>query len=136
MKLTFVAMFLLAASLLAPAAKAANIQIFATNFSDYGQGMACVVDGESNGDFELVYRAADFNTDRTDRNSAIKLLQFFKDPNHGDCYRLPASGQGTLSVPDRSDVYIVVVLMSPTGAQVYWHIESVEGSIEQVVTIP
>src|SRR5271154_6890292 len=106
-------------------ASASNVTVVATNFSDYGKGMVCVVDPSINGQFQNLFHASDFNTDRTSRTSAAKLLGFFTDGKNainGDCYSLPASGTGTVPIPDRDDVYVVTILVANDGSKAYWNI--------------
>src|SRR5271167_4217638 len=71
---------------LSVAASASTVTVLIPTFANYGQGAVCVVDAEYNSQFEQVFRAGDFATDHNDRNSALKLLAFFKDVDTTACY--------------------------------------------------
>jgi hypothetical protein len=132
MKLRFLLPLLFA---IASTAQAATVNVVVLNYSNYAKGMICVVDAEYQSQFESLYRADSFNTERTDRNSALKLMGFFKDVDQNACYNVPTSGTGKISVPDRDEVYIVTTVMTSDGSKVYWNITSVEGTFDQVVTV-
>lgn len=124
-------------AMFAAAASASTVQVVATNFNDYGMGAACVVNDGFNGAFEQVFRAGSFSTDNSSPASAVKLINFFQDtPNAATCYRLPATGVGTIDVPSHDNVYIVVVMLNENASTAYWKIINIDGAFGQVVTIP
>lgn len=115
-------------------ASASTVTVLNTDTSTYTKGMVCTVD--ANAAFEQVFRASDFDTNHNSRQSALKLLDFFQTESNGSCYRLPASGHGSVSIRDIGETYIVVILMDDIGSRVYWSITNVAGGIDQFVTAP
>jgi len=133
MKRLILLAFLVTLACVVPAS-ASTVTVMNTDTSTYTKGIVCTVSASAA--FEQVFRASDFNTDNTDRNSAVKLLTFLQDESNGTCYKLPTSGSGSVSIPDIGETYVVSVVMDDIGARVYWKITSVAGGIDQVVTIP
>jgi hypothetical protein len=120
---------------MAVSASAGTVTVVISNYQSYGKGMICVVDPEFQGQFQLLHRADDFNTERTDRNSALKLLAFFKDVDQNACYAIPPAGTGRITVPDRDEVYVVTVILTTSGSATYWNITNLEGTFDQVVSV-
>jgi hypothetical protein len=48
---------------------------------------------------------------------------------------MPLSGVGRVPVPDRDNVYVVTVVMEPSGSRAYWNITNIEGEFDQVITV-
>jgi hypothetical protein len=117
-------------------ASASNVTVLNTDTSTYTKGMVCTVNPEFSTDFENYFRDPSFNTDHNNRYSAVKLANYFEVSMRGDCYKLPASGSGTVSIRDMGETYVVVILMDETAARVYWSITNVAGGIDQVITAP
>ena len=103
----------------------------ADNYS--GMGAICVVDEQYNTQFENLFRADDFAINHNDKNSALKLLGFFKDVDQDACYQAKGQTQ-SLNVPNR-DVYVVTVLIGDGGSKVLWNITQLDGSFGGVVTV-
>jgi len=132
--LAILALLLFAVS---PAAFAAPVHVLIPNWSSYTQGMICIVDAGYNSQFSNLIHASDFATDRTDRNSALKLMSFFKDVDVDACY-VPKGSSQHVNVENRDNVYVVTILMRVAGdraTNVYWNITNLDGHIEQYVTV-
>jgi len=99
----------------------------------YGNAVICVVDEQYNTQFENLFRANDFATAHNDKNSALKLLGFFKDVDQDACYQAKGQTQ-SLNVPSR-DVYVVTVLVNYDNGKTLWNITQLDGSFGGVVTV-
>src|SRR5271157_2757161 len=119
----------------ATTAYAGTVTVLIPTYNDYGNGNAivCVVDEGYNAQFENVYRASDFATAHNDKNSALKLLGFFKDVDQDACYQAKGQTQ-SLNVPSR-DVYVVTVLVNYDNGKTLWNITQLDGSFGGVVTV-
>lgn len=138
-KLLLLAILLLAILMvLSTASFAASVHVLIPNYNSYGKGMICVVDAQYNGQFSDIIHAHDFNTSRTDRNSAFKVVSFFNNVDKDACY-VPKGTQQRIDVPNRSTVYVVTVVMTPNGSSVYWNVTNLNttsGAImDQFVTV-
>jgi hypothetical protein len=117
---------------IASTAHAGTVTVLAPTYDNYGKGMVCVVDEGYNSQFEGVFQANDFATGHNDRNSALKLLGFFKDVDQNACY-VPKGQTNSVPVPNR-DVYVVTILIGD-GGKVLWNITQLDGSFGGVVTV-
>jgi hypothetical protein len=117
-------------------ASASNVTVLNTDTSTYTKGVVCTVNQEFSTDFENYFRNPSFDTDHTNRYSAVKLANYFEVSMRGDCYKLPASGSGTVKIPDMGETYVVVILMDEAATRAYWSITNVSGGIDQVITAP
>jgi hypothetical protein len=111
---------------------AGTVTVLVPTYDNYGKGMICVVDEVYNSQFEGVFQANDFATNHNDRNSALKLLGFFKDVDQDACYGARGQTQ-SISVPNR-DLYVVTILIGD-GGKVLWNITQLDGSFGGVVTV-
>lgn len=132
----FILSALFAALAFAVPASASNVTVLNTDTSTYTKGVVCTVNQEFNTDFENYFRDSSFNTDHTNRYSAVKLANYFEVTMRGDCYKIPASGSGTVKIPDVGETYVVVILMDESATRAYWSITNLAGGIDQVITTP
>lgn len=127
--------WLLAAS---TAGLAATEHLTISDYNQYGSGMVCVTDAEYRARFDNLIHASDFSADHTNRESALKLMNFFKDVDKDACYKLAdngATGGGNFPIPDKVNTYVVVVVYEKTHAShVYWHVTDAVG-VEQVINV-
>lgn len=116
------------------AAQAGTVTVLIPTASNYANmGAICVVDEQYNSQFENLFRANDFAIAHNDKNSALKLLGFFKDVDADACYVAKGQSQ-SINVPSR-DVYVVTILIGDGGAKVLWNITQLDGSFGGVVTV-
>ena len=118
--------------LFASLANAATIHGLVSNASQYGQRVVCVPEMSYAADFQRTLNSVNYN-DSSDRAAAADLLHFFQSDGRGSCYNIPSDGQFSLDLPD-SNQYLFLLVMSPDGAHVYWHVWNVDAQIEQIVT--
>lgn len=117
----------------ATTAHAGTVTVLIPTYDNYGKAAICVVDEGYNSQFENVFQASDFATGHNDRNSALKLLGFFKDVDRDACYTAKGQSQ-SITVPSR-DVYVVTILIGDGGGKVLWNITQLDGSFGGVVTV-
>lgn len=115
---------------------AAVVHVLIPNYDSYGRGMICVVDQEYNSRFDDLIHASGINTDRTSRETAFKLVGFFKEVDKDACYDPKGTSQH-INVPNRSTVYVVTIVLTPDGAHAYWNVTNLDasGGLEQYVTV-
>lgn len=132
----FILSALFAALAFAIPASASNVTVLNTNTSTYTKGVVCTVNQEFSTDFEKYYLDPSFGNDHTSRYTATKLANYFEITMRGTCYRLPESGQGTVTIPDIGKTYVVVILMDDAALRVYWDVNNVAGGTDQVISAP
>jgi hypothetical protein len=115
---------------------ASQVHVSIPNYNSYGQGMICIVDQDYNSRFSDLIHAPGMDTDRTSRETALKLLGFFKDIDTDACY-VPKGTLQHVDVPDRSTVYVVTIVMTTPAEHVYWNVTNLDttSGSEQYVAV-
>jgi hypothetical protein len=72
-------------------------------------------------------------TSATDQRVALSILQFLQDNRINRCSDVRPDGNFNLRLPDEK-FYVVIIALS-TDSHVYWYVEQVDASIEQVIAI-
>ena len=112
----------------APLSHAARLQVLIPNFDSYGTGMVCVVDQEYNARFSDLMRAPDFDTDPTNRQTALKLMTFFRDVDQDACYKLVGTS-AHITLADAKTVYVATIIYeAQTASRVYWKVVTLDAS--------
>jgi hypothetical protein len=67
----------------------------------------------------------------TSQTSTLTLLTFMQNHNP-TCFDVRPDGNFSMNLPDQK-FYVVIIAMS-TDSHVYWYVEQVDASVQQIIT--
>ena len=116
----------------AMSANAATIYGKVSNLAPYDKGaIVCGIDASYADSFASLLSTLS-PTDGTRPGDALAILKFIQDHNQSNCWNTQPDGGFGIKLSDERH-FVVIICMS-TDSHVYWYVENVNASIEQVIT--